>query len=165
MNMSFSRNMNSQHQSYVLYYAVLAVGVVLIALSLYFWIPEHVYVILASAFMVIGVSYSLLAFRQSSRDFSFFVPIILGVLSIGLGLIFLPLVEIVLVVGFLAIAESLVYYRSRSSYRSISFFMALAVGILVGSGVLTVLVFLGFSNLLLGSFLLSTIIGLMVVNL
>ncbi|MFX0206210.1 MAG: hypothetical protein ACFFDT_09495 [Candidatus Hodarchaeota archaeon] len=165
MNVSFSRNMNSQHYSYLLYYAALAVGVVLIALSLYLWVPEYVYIILASAFMVIGVSYSLLAFRQSSRDFFFFIPIILGVLTIGLGLIFLPLVEIVLLIGFLAIAESLVYYKSRSSSRPASFFVTLALGILVGSVVLTILVFLGFSNILLGSFLLSAIVGLMVFDL
>ena len=165
MNVSFSRNVNQQHQSYLLYYLALAVGVVLLALSLYLWVPDFVQVILASAFMVIGVSYSLLAFRQSSRDFSFFVPIILGVLTIGFGLIFISIVEIILLAGLLAVAESLVYYKSRVSSRSASFFVGLALGILVGSVILTVLVFLGVSNIWLGTFLLSSIIGLMVIDL
>lgn len=165
MNLYLSRDVNQQHQSYLLYYASLAIGVVLIALSLYFWVPDYVQVILASAFMVIGVSYSLLAFRQSSRDFSFFVPIILGVLTIGLGLIFISFVEIVLLVGFLAIAESLTYYKSRSSSRPTSFFVEIGLGILVGSVILMVFVFLGFSNILLGSFLLLSILGLMVFDL
>ncbi|MFX0125261.1 MAG: hypothetical protein ACFFAE_16660 [Candidatus Hodarchaeota archaeon] len=165
MNMYLSRDVNQQHQSSLLYYAALAVGVLMIAFSLYFWIPDYVRVILASAFMVLGVSYSLLASRQSSRDFSFFVTIILGVLTIGVGLIFLPLVEIILLVGFLAIAFSLTYYKSRSSTRSSSFFVMIALGILTGSVLLTVFSFIGLSNVYLGSFLVASILGLMVFDL
>ena len=165
MNVSFSRDVNQQHQSFFLSYAALAVAVMTITISLYFWVPNYVQVILASAFMFLGVSYALLASRQSSRDFSFFVPIILAVLTMGLGLIFLPLVQIILLVGFLAIAESLTYYKSRSSSRPASFFVTIAVGILVGSVVLTVLSFIGFSNLLLGSFLVVSILCLMVFDL
>jgi hypothetical protein len=161
MNVYFPRNMNSQHQSYFLYYAALAVGVGLIALSLYLWVPEHAYGILASAFMVLGVSYTLLASRQSSRDFSFFIPIIVVVLTIGIGIF----VEVAIVIGFLGIAESLTYYKSRVSSRPASFFVKIGLGILIGSVLLIVLSFLGFSNLLLGIFLLLSIIGLMEVDL
>ncbi len=165
MNVYFSRNVDQQHQSYLFYYAALAVGVVLLTLSLYLWVPDYGRVILSSAFMVLGVSYSLLASRHSPRDFSFFVTIILGILTVGVGLIFLPFIQIILLIGFLSMALSLTYYKSRSSSRAPSFFVAIAFGILAGSIVLTLLTFLGFSNLILGSFLVSSLLGLMIFDL
>ncbi|MFX1286098.1 MAG: hypothetical protein ACFFB5_20810 [Promethearchaeota archaeon] len=164
-NESTDKNVTYQHHSFVLYYAALAVGVVLIALSLYLWVPAYALVILPSAFMVLGVSYSLLASRHSSRDFSFFVTIIVGVLTVGMGLIFLPFVEIILSVGLLVFALSLTYYKSRSSPHAPSFFVLIALGVLAGTVLLTVLSFIGFSNIYLGTFLVMSILGLMVSDL
>lgn len=165
MNVYLSRDLKQQHQSHRFYYVALADSIGILVIFLYLWIPDYSQVILSTAFMLLGVSYSLLASRYSSRDFSFFVTIILGVLTVGVGLIFLPFIQIILLIGFLSIALSLTYYKSRSSSRAPSFFVAIALGILTGSVVLTVLSFIGFSNLMLGSFLVSTLLGLMIFDL
>lgn len=165
MNAYFSHDLKQQHQSHLFYYIALADGIGLLAILLYLWLPDYSLVILSTAFMLLGVSYSLLASRHSSRDFSFFVTIILGVLTVGVGLIFLPFVEIILLVGLLLVALSLTYYKSRSSSRASSFFVAIALGIVAGSIVLTVLTFIGFSNIILGSFLVCSLLGLIIIDL
>ncbi|MFX0184503.1 MAG: hypothetical protein ACFE95_15580 [Candidatus Hodarchaeota archaeon] len=165
MGLYLSRGLNQQQQPQFIYYVAIAVGAFISVIFLYFLFPDYVRVILSSAFMIVGVSFSLLAFYQSSRDFSFFVPIILGILTLGLGLIFLDAVEIILLVGLLSIAFTLTYYKSRFSSRAPVFFVAIALGILAVSVVLVVLSFVGLSNIYLGSFLVLTIVVLLIVDL
>jgi len=165
MGLYLSRGLNQQQQPQLLYYVAIAVGALISVIVLYFLFPDYVRVILSSAFMIVGVSFSLLAFYQSSRDFSFFVPIILGILTLGLSLIFVDAADIILLVGILLIALTLTYYKSRSSSRAPFFFVAIALGILAFSVVLVGLSFVGLSNVYIGSFLVLTIVGLLIIDL
>jgi hypothetical protein len=148
-----------------MYYVAIAVGAWFSVIVLYLVFPDYVRVILSSAFMVVGVSFSLLAFYQSSRDFSFFVPIILGILALGLSLIFPDASALILLVGLLLIVFTLLYYKSRSSLRAPVFFVSIASGILAMSVVLGALSFVGLPNFYLGSFLCLSIVGLLIIDL
>ncbi|MFX0174025.1 MAG: hypothetical protein ACFE9L_19235 [Candidatus Hodarchaeota archaeon] len=162
MGLYLSRGLNQQQWSQFIYYVAIAVGAWISVIALYLLFPDYVRVILSSASMVVGVSFSLLAFYQSSREFSFFVPIILGILSLGLALIFPDASALILLVGLLFIAFSLLYYNSRSSARAPVFFVSITLGILAMSVVLGRLAFVGLPNFYLGSFLCLSIVGLLI---
>ena len=124
------RQLSPQQKSQLSYYVALTAGLLVIALSISTIIPESIDYILSGTFMIIGLTITFLESRQSSRDISFFVAITLGILTIGLVLMFDNAIDYIFPAGFVLVGLTLSYYYSRQSSRHPSFFVVVALGIL-----------------------------------
>ena len=120
-------------------YAVLVVGMVIIISALAFVLPNSITLVFPLGFIVMGLVIDFLVARQSSRDPLLFVAIAIGLLTLGLALLFddFGSVDLILPIGLMAGGLVLDLMFARNSSRDPALFIAIAIGILtVGLGML-----------------------------
>ncbi len=113
-------------------YAVLVVGMVIIISALAFVLPNSMFLVFPLGFIIMGLVVDFLVARQSSRDPLLFVAIAIGILTVGLAMVFSNFDSMTLIfpIGFIAGGLVLDLMYARQSSRDPLLFVAIAIGIL-----------------------------------
>lgn len=151
-----------KEKSLYLYSGLSSVLVVLSVIS-YFIDPSLIYITIPILSSLVGIVITLRISYFSSRDFSYFLSILIGIIAVGSTLVLYlssSTLSVILPLGFTLMTLTLIYYYWRQYNFNTKYLIGFSLIIgLSGLGMLVSFI-QNEPNNILGSFLVFTIIGL-----